>query len=118
MDIESDSGLGEMPNIRAAYKYEREFPDGPFIEETLLIIAEFNKDLYMVLRDDHDDYKYDCFKPYINGSPRLTQMRRAQQKAMSYYEKVITINPTNAHARESLEEINNRTIKSWSFCAD
>ncbi|MEJ7578116.1 MAG: hypothetical protein WKF74_14065 [Pyrinomonadaceae bacterium] len=118
MDIESASGLGEMPNIRAAYKYEKEFPDGPFIEETLSIIAEFNKDLYMVLRDDLDDYKYDCFRPYINGSPRLTQMSQPQRKAMSYYAKVLTINPTNARARESLEEVNNDTIKSWSFCAD
>jgi hypothetical protein len=107
-----------MPDIKAAYQYEREFPDGPFIEDTLSIIGDFNKDLYMVLRDDLNDYKYDCFKPHIDKSPRLGQTSRARRKAISYYEKVLSINPSNARAKRFLEEVNNGTIDGWSFCAD
>jgi hypothetical protein len=118
MGVISLNGMGEMPDIKSAYRYEREFPYGPFIEETLSIIGNFNKDLYMVLRDKLNDYKYDCFKPYINRSPRITQSSRARQNAIIYYEKVLSINPSNARARRFLEEVTNRTVKSWSFCAD
>jgi hypothetical protein len=46
-------GLAVMPDIKAAFKYASEFPDGPFAKETLLIIADFHKDLLMVLRDNN-----------------------------------------------------------------
>jgi len=116
--IEPAHHFGVMPNIKAAYRYEKEFPDGPFVEETLSIIADFNKDLYMVLRDDRHDYKYNCFKPYIDASPRSMQMERARRKAMSYYEKVLAINPTNVRAKEFLVAVGNGTVARWSFCAD
>jgi hypothetical protein len=116
--VEPEHGLGVMPNVKAAYSYAREFPDGPFREATLLLIADFHKDLYMVLRDDLRDYKYDCFKPYIDGSSQVTQARRARATAVSYYEKVIRANPTNARAKEHLEEVKKGTIRGWSFCAD
>lgn len=117
-DVESHGGLGEMPNIEAAYRYEREFPHGPFIEETLLILADFHKDLYMVLRDDLRDYKYNCFKPYIGKSSRLAQMNRAKQRAISYYEKALSINSANDYPKEKLNDTKSRTINGWSFCAD
>lgn len=116
--VEPEHGLGVMPDIRAAHRYASEFPDGPFIEATLLLIADFHKDLYMVLRDDLRDYKYDCFKPYIDRSSRAAQARRAQEKAGSYYEKMIRADPTNARARGRLEEVKRGTVSAWSFCAD
>lgn len=116
--VEPYRGLGEMPNIKAAFQYAREFPDGPFIEDTLSIIADFHKDLFMVLRDNLRDYKYDCFKPYIDGSPYLKQINRAKSMATNHYKKVLALNPSNARAINFLNEIHNGTINSWSFCAD
>lgn len=116
--VEPEHALGVMPNVKAAYRYAREFPEGPFVEETLLLLADFHKDLYMVLRDDLSDYKYKCYRPYIDQSPRITQARRAQEKAVSYYERVIRVNRANAHAKEYLDEVKNGTVKGWSFCAD
>jgi hypothetical protein len=43
--------MGVMPDIKAAYAYETEFPNGPFIADVYRTIADFHKDLYMVLRD-------------------------------------------------------------------
>ena len=66
--IMSTNGL-EMPNIKVAYQYAKEFPNGPFIAEVYRIIASFHKDLFMVVRglsQGERDYKYDyCFKPYV-----------------------------------------------------
>jgi hypothetical protein len=116
--VEPDHGFGVMPDVGAARRYAKEFPRGPFIEETLLVLADFNKDLYMVLRDDLRDFKYDCFKPYTDRSPRPAQARRAQSRAVSYYEKALRLNPANARAKEFLEEVKKGTIQGWSFCAD
>lgn len=114
--------LGVMPNVKAAYQYAREFPDGPFIEETLSILADFHKDLFMVLRNDLQksprDYKYDCFRAYISKSSRFVQMNRAKSEAIKFYEKVLAVNPHNIRATEFLKEINDGTIGGWSFCAD
>ncbi len=111
-----------MPNVKAAYQYAREFPDGPFIEETLSILANFHKDLFMVLRNDLQnsprDYKYDCFRPYINKSPRFMQMNWAKSEAIKFYKKVLAVNPHNIRAIEFLKEINDGTVGGWSFCAD
>lgn len=114
--------LGVMPNVKAAHQYAREFPDGPFIEETLSILADFNKDLFMVLRNDlrnsPRDYKYDCFRPYISKSPHFVQMNRAKSEAIKFYKKVLAVNPHNIRATEFLKEINDGTVDGWSFCAD
>ncbi|MGH9943555.1 MAG: hypothetical protein ACRD9R_14515 [Pyrinomonadaceae bacterium] len=116
--VEPAHGLGVMPNIKAAYRYEQEFPTGPFIKETLSVIADFNKDLYMVLRDDPRDYKYDCFKPYIGKSPRILQRNRALIEAFVYYQKVLAMNPNDTSAKMFLHELSDGTVKGWSFCAD
>ncbi|MGI8653773.1 MAG: hypothetical protein ACR2LC_00985 [Pyrinomonadaceae bacterium] len=118
----SDNDLGVMPNVKAARQYAGEFPDGPFIEETLSILANFHKDLFMVLRNDLQnsprDYKYDCFRPYINKSSRFTQMNRAKSEAINFYKKVLAVDPSNKSAAAFLTEISNDTVTSWSFCAD
>ena len=40
MGIRPEGGLGEMPNIKVAYQYAKEFPKGPFISNVYLIIAK------------------------------------------------------------------------------
>jgi len=116
--VRSKHGLGEMPDIAAAFRYFKEFPNGSFAGETSMIIADFHKDLVKVLRDDLHDYKYECFKPYINRTPYSGQMVRSKRIAVSHYERVLAVEPSNTRARKSLDEINDGTINSWSFCAD
>ena len=57
-----------MPNVTAAFDYVTEFPAGPFAKQAWITIADFHKDLFMVIRDGERDYKWECFKPYITGS--------------------------------------------------
>lgn len=110
--------LGVMPNIKAAFQYEREFPAGPFIQQTDIVIADFFKDLYMVLRDRTPDYKYDCFKPYIEKRPIPEQLGRAKRIALKYYVRVLKREPTNELAFRFHAELTDGSINSWSYCAD
>ena len=111
--------LGLMPNIKAALQYVKEFPQGPFIEETHWIIAGFYKDLFMVLRDDLEEYyKYQCFKPYIDKTPLQIQAQHARSKAIASYQTILKLNPANVRGAELLGEVQRGTIKAWSFCAD
>jgi hypothetical protein len=118
MGITESHQLGLMPNIKAAFQYEKEFPQGPFIEETHWIIAGFYKDLFMVLRDDLRDYKYDCFKPYIDKTPIQAQMQRTKANAITSYQMILKLHPANIRAAELLNEVQRGTVKAWSFCAD
>jgi hypothetical protein len=111
-------GLGVMPNIKAALAYASEFPDGPFVKETLLTIADFHKDLFMVLRDERRDYKYDCYKRYIDNTPIAGQKERAKQTALEYYRKVLEIDPSNEEAKTLRDQVDRETVTAWSFCAD
>lgn len=53
----------DMPNIKVAKLYEKEFPQGPFIEDTLIIIGNFYDDLFKALKTD---YKNDCFSTLLS----------------------------------------------------
>ncbi|HEX4949897.1 MAG TPA: hypothetical protein VFZ34_24740, partial [Blastocatellia bacterium] len=111
--------LDLMPNIKAALRYVKEFPQGPFIEETHWIIAGFYKDLFMVLRGNLEKYyKYQCFKLYVDKSPLPKQAQRAQAKAIASYQTILKINPASADAAKLLSEVQRGTIKAWSFCVD
>lgn len=119
MGVTESHQLGLMPNIKAAFQYVKEFPKGPFIEETHWIIAGFYKDLFMVLRDDLEEYyKYQCFKPYIDKTPLQLQAQRAQAKAIASYQTILKLNPADVSAAELLGEVQRGTVKAWSFCAD
>lgn len=111
-------GLGVMPDIRAAYAYEAEFPDGPFITDVYRTIADFHKDLYMVLRDGRTDYKYDCFAPFIGAGPSRRQEDRARGLALEYYQRVLRLAPGDERVRTFLEETRRGVVRAWSFCAD
>ncbi len=114
----SHSGLGIMPDIKAAYAYEAEFPDGPFIGDVCRTIADFHKDLFMVLRDRLADYKYHCFAPYIRAGARSQQRDQAQRVALDYYQRVLRLAPGDQRVQTFLEETRNGTVRAWSFCAD
>lgn len=121
LGIQTSHGLGEMPGLDSAFQYTREFPTGPYVKEVYLIIANFYKDLFMVLRDGKqgdDDYKYGCFESYIDQSPIGQQRDRTQRLAIEFYEKVLRLDPTNAYASNILSEVREGTVSSWSYCAD
>lgn len=111
-------GLGVMPNIAAAFAYEKEFPNGPFIRDVYLVIADFHKDLFMVLRDRRSDYKFDCFAPYIGPEPWPTQRNRAKQRALDYYRRALALAPGDEQVRARLDETAREVVRAWSFCAD
>jgi len=109
---------GVMPNLQMAYRYKKEFPSGPFIGRIYSTLGGFYKDLYMVLRDNLRDYKYDCFKRYIDGTPHEEQTRRAKKLAERYYRLLLAIDSSDARSKEILKQIKDGTVKDWSFCAD
>lgn len=118
------SGLGEMPNIEAAFHYLSEFPTGPFAQDTHLILADYYKDLFMVLRDfmahghDEEDYKYGCFQSYITDEPIDRQRQEAKRSALEHYDNVLLTNPSNRRAASSRQGAEDESIQGWSFCAD
>lgn len=83
-----------------------------------LTIAEFHKDLYMVLRDKHADYKYDCFAPYVTKANRAQQEARARTTAIDYYERILRLAPGDEEVRSILAETRAGTVRRWSYCAD
>jgi hypothetical protein len=109
-------GLGVMPDINAARAYAAEFPEGPFIRDVNRIIADFHKDLFMVLRDRLSDYKYRCFAPYIVAGSWTQD--RAKGVAVDYYERVLRLSPGDERVGTLLDETRKGTVRSWSFCAD
>jgi hypothetical protein len=110
--------LGVMPDIKAAYAYEAEFPNGPFITDVYRTIADFHKDLYMVLRDRLSDFKYECFAPYISDEPWPSQEDRARKSALEYYKRVLQLTPEDEHVRRLLQETTTGVVREWSFCGD
>ena len=111
-------GLGVMPDVNAARAYATEFPGGPFIGDVYLTLADFHKDLYMVLRDGLKNYKYECFARYIRDGSMAAQTDEARAAAIDYYRRALRLNPSDARIRGSLDLTVKGTIRSWSFCAD
>ena len=111
-------GLGVMPDLSAAFAYAIEFPNGPFITEVYRTIADFHKDLFMVLRDRLSDYKFDCYKKYIGTDARHRQKDRVKGVALDYYRRVLDRSPRDDRARRFADELTREVVKEWSFCAD
>ncbi len=127
MGIRPEGGLGEMPNIKVAYQYAKEFPKGPFISNVYLIIASFHKDLFMIVRglsEGKRDYMYDyCFKPYVERHPYKEQMVQNKRIALRYYAKFKKELDAGAKRprwfKDSIiDELKAGTVEAWSFCAD
>ncbi len=110
--------FGVMPNLQMAYRYKKEFPTGPFIGSVYSTLGGFYKDLYMVLRDNLRDYKYDCFKRYIDGTPHKKQTVQAKRLAESYFQLLLAIDSSDEWNKETLSRIQDGTVSAWSFCAD
>jgi hypothetical protein len=111
-------GLGVMPDLSAAFAYATEFSNGPFTTKVYRTIADFHKDLFMVLRDSLSDYKFDCYKKYIGADARQRQKDRAKRVALEYYRRVLDRSPGDDVAKRFADELEREVVKGWSSCAD
>ncbi len=114
-----------MPNIKQAKQYLKEFPNGPFVEETHVILAYFYDALHEVLRYHVDgkcvgqDNKCDCFKPYVTKEPNRKQLQNAMSLAITHMEKAVAINPTseeNADRSKFLESMKLGVSEGSHWC--
>jgi hypothetical protein len=110
-----------MPNPTAALLYEKEFPQGPFIEDTLSILGMFYDDLFKVV-EMSDGYKYDCFSKYIRHEPIPLQRERARKTAIFYYNKVLTLDSQDQAWMKSIRQfrsgLESGQSVGWHFCDD
>ena len=119
----SFSGRCNMPDIKAALEYEKKFPQGPFIEDTLTMIGNFYSDLRQALKiDDAKDFKFQCFSKYINEKSIQLQIADASRSAAKYYRKVLALHSDNTAANDAikgwLDEIDSAEDTGWHFCTD
>ena len=119
----SFSGGCDMPNLEAALLYEKDSPKGPFIEDTLIIIANFYDDLFKALKEsDQKGYKYDCFSRFIGDEPMADQLEHARKSALDYYTKVLALDSDNQASNTSIREwksnLESGNSFGWHFCAD
>jgi hypothetical protein len=119
----SFAGVCDMPNLKAALQYEKDFPKGPFIEDTLITIANFYDDLFKALKErDTKDYKYECFSKYMNDRPITEQLEHARKSALGYYTKVLALDSDNQASNKSIREwksnLESGDSHGWHFCAD
>jgi hypothetical protein len=112
----------DMPNPGAALSYEKNFPDGPFIEDTLVILGMFYDDLFKAYREDKQGYKYECFSKYMKPGNVTGQRDFARKSALRYYQKVLTRRSENRAAIKSIAEWKRDLLSGkslgWHFCAD
>lgn len=119
----SFSGGFGVPNITAALQYEKKFPTGPFIEDTLIIIGNFYDDLYKALKArDEKDYKYDCFSRHFDETPVSAQIERSRLAGINYYSKVLALLSKSEAANRSVLEwrrdLESGNSRGWHFCSD
>ena len=119
----SFSGGFGVPNITAALQYEKKFPTGPFIEDTLIIIGSFYDDLYKALKArDEKDYIYDCFSRHFDETPVSAQIERSRLAGINYYSKVLALHSKSEAANRSVLEwrrdLESGNSRGWHFCSD
>ena len=115
------SGLGEMPNLPTALRYVREFPNGPFVEETYTLLGNFYSDLFLLIKElgrHQGGYKYECFAKYVDKSDLDSQLRKAQELSVGYYSKALVVNPKNKDVRDWLVGMKEGSPIGWHFCGD
>ena len=118
----SFAGRCPMPNLASALRYEKDFPNGPFIEDTLITLGDFYDDLFKVLKESKQSYKYDCFSKYVMDEPVAAQRERARGLALRYFTKVLALGSGNHAARKAIEEwksnLESGRSGGWHFCID
>ena len=111
-----------VPNLQAALSYEKTYPKGPFIEDTLITLGEFYDDLFKALTEDKQRYKYACFSRYIKIQPVTEQRELARNLALHYYNSVLALGSDNQASNRFIAE-SKRNLESgkstgWYFCGD
>jgi hypothetical protein len=116
----SFSGACYVPNMGASLKYEKEFPDGPFLWDTLVTIGNLYSDLSEALKAGE---KHECFSKYMSNEQASIQMESARTLAIKYYEKALALHTDDKSANESIQEWLTELITKgdnigWHYCAD
>jgi hypothetical protein len=122
-------GLGEMPDVRAALEYLKEFPEGPFVDQTLIILGFFYDDLFKVCRglqrNDLPEYKLNCFSKYVRKTDVDGQAREAQRLAIRYYSQALDLNRESRSdwfetqmIKRYKRDVETDKAEGWHFCAD
>jgi hypothetical protein len=115
---------GDIPDLRAARTYLREFPQGPFAADVFLELAHFRDDLFKVIRGilageaEALEYKYDCYAAYLTKQPYREQLRAAQKAGIVNYRRFLVLRPADELARESLAELSKGSSEAWFFWPD
>ncbi len=121
LGVRTFHGLGEMPNVDSALAYIKEFPHGPYAGIVCVLLGDFYKDLFMVLRDFKDEqggYKLECFEPYIDKSPIELQRNRARKLALYYYDEAFKLDCEDEWLQTFRTQVQDGTVTGWSYCAD
>jgi hypothetical protein len=122
-------GLGEMPDVPAALQYLKEFPDGPFVDRTLIILGFFYDDLFKVCRglqrNDLPEYKLNCFSKYVREIDLNGQAREARRLAIRYYSQALDLNRESRSEwfetqmiKRYKRDVEMDKAEGWHFCAD
>ncbi|MCE5272840.1 hypothetical protein LLH00_16295 [bacterium] len=109
------------PDIDLAYQYEREFPQGPFIEQVLEMIGNCNTDLYhhLVCEKKGDDDYHDCTPSSCPDQPLDVQIAAARQEALKYWQRLKVRYPSRrAEFNEEIGSLTEDAVSSWHYCAD
>jgi hypothetical protein len=118
---ESEVGTA-VPSPDAARAYLKEFPNGPFVVAATIALAFFYDDLFKLVKREEagvsGDYKYDCYKQYLDGTPLARQRQRAQQNTVRYFKQLVTLLPNVEFIARSLAEIEKGRSEGWHYCAD
>jgi hypothetical protein len=112
----------DIPNLEAALSYEKSFPNGPFIEDTLITLGDFYDDLFKALAEAKTGYKYDCFSRYMKPGPLTEQRERARKSALRYYTKVLALGSDHPASNKAVKEwkhsLESGKSVGWHFCTD
>lgn len=111
-----------VPNLEAALSYEKTFPRGPFIEDTLITLGNFYDDLFKALKESKQGYKYDCFFRYMKNEPVTEQRELARKSALHYYTNVLALGSGNQASTRAIKEwkgnLESGESPGWHFCTD
>jgi hypothetical protein len=113
---------GAVPSPQAAEAYLAEFPDGPFAVHAHLALAGFYSDLVRILEHLHDgatpDYKYECYRQYVDARPLALQRAEARAQAIDHASTLTRLEPKVSWFRELLRDVSAGSRNSWHYCAD
>jgi hypothetical protein len=106
--------------IDIANKYLREFPNGPFAARTNERLANYYKDLYVVLRDSTIPWQYclEFYRPLMDSRSKLDQMESSRKQAIAFCSQALALSPNDWRIRRLLQELRDGSIDGITNCSE